>query len=207
MKLEFLGQFSFQATQPILPRFIPFPGPDLLRPQAQATRFQAPVTTNVSDAYVVVFIRLPGRLNPSPGQFSFARPLLADAQGWVKRGNFDATINWLKSQGGYSLSPQPNNVFFLNVTRAQFPEVIRRLGLAQNYLFPGSRSGQMVSGPEEGKLGQDESVPGISIECEKCELWEKQAGSVATGCACEPDPIRIGAAAVVVGGIIWYLMR
>lgn len=56
-------------------------------------------------------------------------------------------------------------------------------------------------------LGQDESVPGISIECSKCKLWEKETGSVAMGCECSPDPIKIGGAAVVVGAVIWYLMR
>jgi hypothetical protein len=56
-------------------------------------------------------------------------------------------------------------------------------------------------------LGQDESIPGISIECAKCALWETETGSVATGCECSPDPLRIGGAALVVGGLIWYLMR
>jgi hypothetical protein len=122
-----------------------------------------------------------------------------EATGWVKRANFEAAINWLKSQGGYSLFPVSEQRFNLNVTRSQLPEVVRLLGLLY--------SPATVFGIDEGTLGQDESIPGISIECEKCELWEKQAGSVATGCACEPDPLRIGAAALVVGGLIWYLMK
>jgi hypothetical protein len=56
-------------------------------------------------------------------------------------------------------------------------------------------------------IGQDTSIPGITIECAKCEIWEKQSGAVETGCACAPDPLKIGGALLVVGGLIWYLMR
>jgi len=55
--------------------------------------------------------------------------------------------------------------------------------------------------------GQDESIPGISIECAKCEVWEKQTGSVTTGCQCGPDPLKIGGALAVAGLVAWYFMR
>lgn len=56
-------------------------------------------------------------------------------------------------------------------------------------------------------LSQDASIPGITIECAKCALWEKEVGSVETGCECGLDPLKIGAAVAVVGGLVWYLMR
>lgn len=77
--------------------------------------------------------------------------------------------------------------------------------LRSNYQFVGPGQTQIVS----GVLGQDESIPGITIECSKCKLWEKQTGVVASaeGCKCEPDPLKIGGAAVVVGALVWYLMK
>jgi hypothetical protein len=206
MKLEFLGQFNFAAFQPTFPSRSDLPF--RLPLQAQATRFQAPVTSVISDVYVSVFVARPaGRVNTpprpagSPYYYDFQNfnlPPSPAAQGWVKRANFDALVRWLGSHNNFSLHIRGEN-YGVTVTRTQLPEVVRLLGLLY--------SPATVFGIDEGTLGQDESIPGISIECEKCELWEKQAGSVATGCACEPDPLRIGAAALVVGGLIWYLMK
>jgi hypothetical protein len=54
-------------------------------------------------------------------------------------------------------------------------------------------------------LGQ-ETVP-VTIECAKCELWEKQTGAVTTGCKCEADPLKIGGAAVVLGALAWLIFK
>jgi hypothetical protein len=221
MKLEFLGQVSFRATPPLdFPvRFI---GPNERR--AQATRFQAPVTT---DSVMVIAI-----LNGNERQRgTVLRSQLAEAQAALRGQRFLPLDESNSVQ--FSLQELLNRRFiFVDEGGRYSIDVINRalaaLGFRQiEFMQPGgpppppywfgnpslrrqaqvrSRGGFATLFGPDGTLGQDESIPGISIECSKCAFWEKETGSVATGCACEPDPLKIGGAALVVGGLIWYFL-
>jgi hypothetical protein len=116
--------------------------------RAQAGARGGAATVVPDQVLVTVFTQQPGRLPRfRPGQpvdnFIPGGDLQFGVVGWVRRANFNATIRWLESQGGYSLVPTGENQFNLTVRQSQYSETLRRLGLYGYELWPDAPGASM----------------------------------------------------------------